>query len=82
MPKVEAPTPDQVGMVGGWSLMNGWVARLLDTGQPDSAAASFPTFCPIPQVEEYLQKFIGEMERMFKEHKAAAGHSATTLTIY
>ncbi|KAL4421076.1 hypothetical protein ABPG77_001371 [Micractinium sp. CCAP 211/92] len=34
------------------------------------------------QVEEYLGKFITSMERMFKEHKKAAGHENATLTIY
>ena len=49
---------------------------------PAPASASAPTpACPA-QVEDYLQRFIAELERLFAEHKAAAGHAATTLTIY
>lgn len=34
------------------------------------------------QVEEYLGQFIASMERMFREHRKAAGHGSATLTIY
>jgi len=34
------------------------------------------------QVEQHLGQFIAAMERLFKEHKKAAGHEGTTLTIY
>ncbi len=44
---------------------------------------SWPRSLHVPlQVEEYLGKFITSMERMFKEHKKAAGHENATLTIY
>lgn len=39
-------------------------------------------FLPARQVEEHLGRFIGELERLFREHKAAAGHGDATLTIY
>ncbi|PSC70219.1 Diacylglycerol O-acyltransferase 2 [Micractinium conductrix] len=34
------------------------------------------------QVDDHLQQFIEALERLFAEHKEAAGQSATTLTIY
>ena len=38
--------------------------------------------CCATQVDDYLQQFIEALERLFAEHKEAAGQSATTLTIY
>ncbi|KAL4451792.1 hypothetical protein ABPG75_007454 [Micractinium tetrahymenae] len=34
------------------------------------------------QVEKYLEQFIAAVERLFDEHKAAAGHADTELTVY
>lgn len=34
------------------------------------------------EVERYLQQYIAAIERIFEQHKAAAGHPAAKLTIY
>ncbi|KAL4854850.1 Diacylglycerol O-acyltransferase 2D [Chlorella vulgaris] len=68
-------------LVWGWcgSFMPKQVAMTVVIGKP----------IPVPKIEhptpeqvsEYLQRFISEMERLFSEHKEAAGHPHATLTV-
>nr|AID16200.1 diacylglycerol acyltransferase type 2 [Ettlia oleoabundans] len=66
----------------------GWMGSFMPKQVPMYIVVGKPI--PVPtveeptqeQVEEYLQRFISEMERLFAEHKEAASHPHASLTIY
>ncbi|EFN52435.1 hypothetical protein CHLNCDRAFT_138958 [Chlorella variabilis] len=69
-------------------LVWGWCGSFMPRQVPMCIVVGRPI--PVPRIEhptheqtdKYLQLFIAEMERLFREHKEAAGHGHATLTIY
>lgn len=93
LPKLEQPTPEQVRAPCSQRAQAPPAARLQRAPRP---LARCPTAAPLltalacppaatpllRQVDQYLQQFIAELQGLFEAHKAAAGHGASTLTVY
>jgi len=69
-------------------LVWGWWGTPMPKRVPMTIVVGTPIEVPhVPaptaeQVEEYLGRFIAELERVFKAHRAAAGYAGEELTVY
>lgn len=95
VPRVEHPTPEQARGAAALAAPLATSALRAHHAVRDHSMTSMPAQLHAPlshilpptanttrQVELYLQRFTADLERLFEVHKAAAGHAATSLTIY